>query len=285
MQESVTGKHREKPKRRRWRGLAAVALVLAPAHAFALVPVLAPAPETSFVEDLFSWSKYKIRVGPGALYSPDYEGSSRYRLHFVPVVDLQWKQLASIHEKSLRIYLVHKPWLRLGPIVSYASGRRESDNPHLRGLGDVGIGMEVGGFAESVVGPVAVRLDMQKEVVGGHGGWISHVEVGSVFFENETWSLAAGARMSIAGQNYMNSFFGITPAQSAASGLPAFHAGSGVKDIGVGLLTNYAINDSWALGSVLGCARLRGDAAKSPLVKDVGSANQCIAFFRLTYQL
>lgn len=285
MQKSAASESRIGKKRRLWRCLAAAALLLAPARAWAAATALAPAPETSFIEDLFTWSKYTIRVGPGVLYRPDYEGSSHYKLQFVPAIDLQWKDVVAIHERSLRVNLVHQPWLKIGPMVSYAPGRHEEDNPHLRGLGDVGVGMEVGGFTEALLGPAVVRFDMQKEVAGGHGGWVYHVELGHLFYDDGKWSVAVGGRLSIAGQSYMRSFFGIDAAQSAASGLPQYHARGGVKDISVGVLTNYLINKSWSAGNVLGCARLQSDAAQSPLVKDVGSRNQCIAYFRLTYQL
>lgn len=271
----------------RWAALPALAVLafLAPAPAAAEPVVLDTISTTNFIEDLFAWSKYSLRIGAGVLYSPDYEGSSRYRLRLLPVVDLRWKQIAYLHDKSLRVNLIRNGWLKAGPILSFSPGRHEDNNPDLQGLGDVGNGLEVGGFAESLVGPFALRFDVQKEVAGGYGGVTSHLEAGFLAYRNEKLSLVTGARVSFAGKNYMNAFFGVTPAQSAASGLPIFHARGGVKDIGIGILTDYLISDNWSAGSVLGCSRLLGDAAGNPLVKERGSANQCIAFVRLTYQL
>jgi outer membrane scaffolding protein for murein synthesis (MipA/OmpV family) len=291
MGKSVRNERKVKPGGRLGRltglvtcsALAAGVLILPPASASAVEIV--PAPALTFIEDLFSWSKYSVRVGPGVLYSPDYEGSSNYKLRLVPAIDLRWKNVAYFHDKSLRINLLKLPWMRVGPILTYSPGRKESDNPNLQGLGNVGKGLEVGGFGESVVRPFAVRFDIQKEVAGGYGGVTSHVEMGFMLHKDEKLSVVAGSRISFASKNYMSSFFGITPAQSAASGIPVFNAGAGVKDAGVGLLSNYLINDSWSAGNVVGCSRLLGDAAQSPLVHDRGSKNQCLVYFRLAYQL
>ncbi len=73
---------------------------------------------------------------------------------------------------------------------------------------------------------------------------------------------------------YMRSFFGVTPAQSAASRLPVFAPGSGFKDIGVEASANYVFASRWAVVGTVGYKRLIGGAADSPLVRLRGSANQ-----------
>lgn len=80
--------------------------------------------------------------------------------------------------------------------------------------------------------------------------------------------------MSWANDAYMDSFFGIDNAQSAASGLEPFEAEAGFKDVGLALRLNYGLTEHWAILTSGEYKRLLGDAADSPIVTDEGSADQ-----------
>ena len=66
----------------------------------------------------------------------------------------------------------------------------------------------------------------------------------------------------------MESYFGVNPAQSSASGHARHHAEAGIKsmDFEVGVI--YLFAENWALNAQVGYSRLSGDAAESPIVKD-----------------
>ena len=64
-----------------------------------------------------------------------------------------------------------------------------------------------------------------------------------------------------------NSFYGITPAQSAAARLPAFNAGSGLLFASVGLLWSVDLTRNWIVVGSMEARRLQGDAADSPLTE------------------
>jgi outer membrane protein len=63
-------------------------------------------------------------------------------------------------------------------------------------------------------------------------------------------------------------YFGITPGQSATTGLPAYSAGSGMRRIEVGVLGDIDISEHWIGLWGLNIRRLQGDAKDSPLVLD-----------------
>ncbi len=63
-------------------------------------------------------------------------------------------------------------------------------------------------------------------------------------------------------------YFGITPPQAAATGLPAYHAGSGTRLIQTGLLGDIDIAKHWVGLWGITFQRLQGDAAGSPIVQD-----------------
>jgi outer membrane scaffolding protein for murein synthesis (MipA/OmpV family) len=63
----------------------------------------------------------------------------------------------------------------------------------------------------------------------------------------------------------MQTFFGVTPTQSADSRFSQFSAGSGFKDVGAGINANYRFDEHWFIGANADVKELTGDAAKSPI--------------------
>ena len=63
------------------------------------------------------------------------------------------------------------------------------------------------------------------------------------------------------------SFYGITPGESASTGLPAYSAGSGLLHAGGGLLWGVDLSREWIVVGNLEGRRLHGDAARSPLAE------------------
>jgi MipA family protein len=84
---------------------------------------------------------------------------------------------------------------------------------------------------------------------------------------------------------YAGSFFGVTPAASAASGLAAFDTGSGLKDVGLTLIGNYEVTETWSVTGIAGYTRLLGDAAASPIVSERGSPNQLFGGLGISYKI
>lgn len=68
----------------------------------------------------------------------------------------------------------------------------------------------------------------------------------------------------------------MTPADSAASGLPAYTTGSGARNGYAWPAVIWRFHPSWALGAGVFCQRLLGGAADSPIVTERGSPNQRI---------
>ena len=78
--------------------------------------------------------------------------------------------------------------------------------------------------------------------------------------------LSGRAGLTYATDDYMDTHFGIVPAQAAASGLPVFDPGAGFKDAYIRADLGYDLTDRFRLRAGLGYSRLIGDAADSPVV-------------------
>jgi outer membrane protein len=81
----------------------------------------------------------------------------------------------------------------------------------------------------------------------------------------------------------MRTYFGVTPAESARSGLNAYNPGSGIKGAGLEVSARYEFTQQWALVGLAYYERLIGGAAASPVVK-VGDENQFTAKLGLSYK-
>ena len=91
---------------------------------------------------------------------------------------------------------------------------------------------------------------------------------------------AIGASLSaehVAGK-FARTYFGVTPAGAAASGLAPYTLGGGFKNIRASLLLTQSLSGDlrrgWALFAIGSYSRLLGDFKRSPIVRDAGDADQ-----------
>jgi outer membrane scaffolding protein for murein synthesis (MipA/OmpV family) len=82
-----------------------------------------------------------------------------------------------------------------------------------------------------------------------------------------------GVSVSGANARYLQTWYGVTPAQSAASGYAVYEPGSGLRDIGASATWRIEFDPQWAGFTSLGIGRLVGPAADSPLVRRAGRAS------------
>ena len=227
---------------------------------------------------------YGLRIGLGPGLDPDFRGDSHMSVHAQPLISLRYKNMIAIDNNQVRVnFLGHwgnvmnnSPW-SAGPIVRIDFGRDESDSPKLKGLGDVGTSLELGGYVGYRIDTTRLRIRVRQDVIHGHNGFLADFDANSTLLVRGKWTLSSNGAITWASSNYMNAFYGVTPAQSIGSGLPVFHAGSGLHDVTLNLVGTYEFNARWsALGSV-GYSRLFSSAAHNPLVSERGSPNQTTA--------
>ena len=83
---------------------------------------------------------------------------------------------------------------------------------------------------------------------------------------------------------HMEAYFGVSPAQSAASGYAAFDAGAGVKSQHLVLDFDMALSRWWYVNAMVRTARLAGDAADSPITQRTRQTSGMLAV-RYQFQL
>jgi outer membrane protein len=96
-------------------------------------------------------------------------------------------------------------------------------------------------------------------------------------------TMAAGAALTWGSDNYMDTYFSVSPPDAQRSGLPIFAASSGVRDVRGWVMAMFHMSRNWHLGAGVLYLRLVGDASDSPIVSERGSENQWIFGTGLIY--
>jgi outer membrane scaffolding protein for murein synthesis (MipA/OmpV family) len=225
-----------------------------------------------------------VRIGLGPAVSPDYQGSDDYDAKLAPLISLRYRDLIHVDNNSIKVNLFGDDgalWrstnFRAGPTLRLDFGRKAKDSPDLTGLGNIGTSVEMGAFASYAVGPLRYRVRVRQDVASGHKGMLWDLDASLAVYRTKTVSVGARLGGTWANAKYMRTYFGVTTAQSTASGLPVYVAGSGLKDIGVSLGSEIKLTERWAVLLNGGAHRLLGKAKKSPLVALRGSPNQLSA--------
>lgn len=141
-------------------------------------------------------------------------------------------------------------------------------------LHEVGFSFEVGGFVQTqLTDQLRVRAEARK-AVSGHRGWVGEVSADYVWRRGDDWLFSIGTRVVIADRTYTRAYYGITPADRAATGLAVFDPKGGVESVGVTAGYLRQLTRRWGIAAFARYDRLVGDSADSPYVRSIGSRSQ-----------
>ena len=254
--------------------------LLAGVASAALVAISPAASAQSGGLDFSTW-----QVGGMVVVAPKYEGSESYRvLGFPLVMPGGFESSGRVAVKSIddvRFRLFDLGGFEVGPVAGYRFGRDEDDGNLLTGLGDVDGGLVVGAYAGYRFGPLLASLSYGHQVTGeDDAGGLLRFGVESKFKPADRITMTAGVGTTWADDDYMSTYFGVTPAQ-ATGARPAFDADAGIKDVNLSLSSDVALDQSWTLKLMGRYSHLVGDAADSPIVE---TENQFFGGVGLTYR-
>jgi outer membrane protein len=234
-------------------------------------------------------------VGIAGVYRPDYEGSDDYEAYGAPFGKYQWASGRYISlggtsgsERAGRLKAnilatdTGSIW-QFGPLLQYRPKRDDVENNKVDKLKSVDAATEAGAFIGLDSGPWTASISFATDVSDEHDGSLLYFNGGYDIPVNERFKLNLGAQMTWASDDYMETYFGVKPKNSARSGLPKYTASSGIKNAGMSLTGFYSFNKTWGLLGNVSYTRMLNDAEDSPLVNKVGDKNQYVAVLGITY--
>ena len=246
----------------------------------AWIVIVAPAAAASAQES----RDIRVRVGLGAQLRPDYYGADK--IVAAPLWDLdlargdnQFKFEAP--DDHLAIAVIDEDGWSIGPAANIASSRKDSDVG--APLGKVKTTIEAGAFAQYQWGEsIRLRAEVLKGI-GGHKGLVGALGADHVWRDGDRYVFSVGPRILVSDGRHQRAYFGVTPAAASASGLPAYRPGGGIHGIALASGLSYQFNPRFGMFGFGRYERLVGDAARSPVVRELGSRNQLSSGIGLNY--
>lgn len=189
--------------------------------------------------------------------------------------------------------------IQFGPAVGvnldrtgHLHGTRDA---RVNALGKRDAAVEVGAYAgiaktgviTSPYDTLSFSVSWQKDVAGAHHSYIitPTIEYGTPLSTRTYVDLSLSA--DIVGDGYASYYFDVTPAGSAASGLPEYHAKGGLQDVGVTFTVLQSLSGDlrrgWSLIGLVNYTQLLGDTKRAPIVSIVGSSGQWTGAIGLSY--
>ncbi len=168
-----------------------------------------------------------------------------------------------------------------GPAVGLRLGRNNVDDPVVSRLHEIDTTVEAGGFIGYEYlneGRVPWRLRGGVNVMTNAGivyGGTHIAATGSLWVPMHPRVYAGvGLGATWVSGSFNRTYFGVTPSDSAASGLPGYNPGGGLEQFTGWLALLYQFDKHWYGGAMVYGQRLTGDAADSPIVTQRGTRNQ-----------
>jgi outer membrane protein len=219
-------------------------------------------------------------MGLGVAGGPKFMGSQETRVMALPVIDYQWSNgFFAGTGNGLGINFSKQAHMSYGLRITADFGRDEDLSPALRGMGDINIRPEAGAFLNFNLSPSFVLTSSIRYGSGNDRKGLQ-LDLGAAYNMAlaPQWRAGMGAAMTVANAEYMQSFFGVTQAQSSNSGWAAYKPAAGVRDVRANFSLTYAIDKRMAVTGVVSGRALQGDAKKSPLSQKDNSASGVVAF-------
>ncbi len=228
---------------------------------FSPTSVLAQTQPYKSVQEQKLWS---LEVGGGPVYGFSANGGSTRETNLTPWISFTYDNRFYVNGlDGVGYNLIHVDDLRVGGQLRprYASGNAAGGTLERP---DFGIDATVYAFkrlAHNVVVGGRVTHDLSGVSDGTQlFASVGHQKVTRVGLLQTIGYVRAGDRKVV------SAYYGITPADSIASGLPAYSPGGGVQNAGVAALLMVPFGDRYGAGGFINYERVLGDAADSPLV-------------------
>ena len=210
-------------------------------------------------------------IGLGVASIPKYVGGKTTKSELFPVAKITRGRFFAGGGAGLGVgYEAYEAGdFTFGATLSHelSNPRKESDDPHLKGLGDVKATSRAGLYAHYSHEWLRASVSVSTDVGGKHQGVLSKLSAEAVYHPAPAWELSAGPSLVYGSSQYQKALFGVDAGQSLRSGLPVYTPKSGLTQIGLEFGGTYAVSKTWLVGAKLVAGRLEGDAGKSPIVE------------------
>lgn len=215
------------------------------------------------------WEGY---IGIGASSAPTFSGSDETKAGVAVDVDLTWNQRVFLRsDAGVGFYALNgersgSP-LTLGFGIGYDFDERLAvDDARLTGLTDIESGATFNAFLEYELGLADLEVLASRGLgSSGHEGTTVEFSIGFDLPVSDRTIVSISPFATWADDTYTSAFYGVSAAESLASGYGPYTAGAGLMEAGLEVTAVHFLNDSFGLLGQVEYSNLLGDAQDSPL--------------------
>lgn len=229
-------------------------------------------------------SRWEGAIGLSLQSQPEYAGASRREFKLEPVFFLRYGRFSLSNGggfatrrsddalRGLGVDMVQSDRLRVHLSARFDGGRKEDTSAEFAGLGDIRPTVRARLSASlRLTGPWRAGATWSFDALGRGGGNHGDISVGWERRLTPATQLNLGLGLSLAGDRYMQTYFGISPEQAARSGRPQYEPSAGFRDIAASASLRHELDRDWTVLVGLTASRLLGPAADSPLSRKPGA--------------
>jgi outer membrane protein len=221
-----------------------------------------------------------IVLGIGVAATPAYQGSDDTRIIPIPAIDIRKGWFFANLRNGIGVIPITSEHFEIGASAVFVQGYRGKDMPE--GIDKLSDGVGARLFTNIRAGGFVATLGAVKIVSGGTKGMVADANLSYPIPVSSRFMLTPTVGTTWANRKYNDRYFGVTLAESLASGLPQFGMGSGFKDVSGMLTATYRLTDRITFSATGGVTSMIGDAKDSPLVE---KKIQPSGILTLTYRL
>jgi outer membrane protein len=259
------------------RRFPALLIVAASAAAAGTAHAQTPAPTQAQAQ---SQSQDHIVLGVGVAATPAYQGSDDTRIIPIPAIDIREGWLFANLRNGIGVIPISTDHFEIGASAVFVQGYRRKDVPD--GIDKLSDGVGARLFTNIRAGGFVATLGAVKIVSGGTKGMVADASISYPINISSRFMLTPTVGTTWTDRKYNDRYFGVTPAEAIASGLPQFGMGGGFKDVSGMLTASYRLTDRITLSATGGVTSMIGDAKDSPLVE---KKTQPSGILTLTYRM
>ncbi len=245
----------------------------------------------------------RVTIGVGVATLPDYEGadSNGWTPGAVAIGSVSGYEFFT-RGTQLYVDLIRDA---PGPGMTYELGvigavrldrTNKNDNRQVAALGELDTAYEVGGFVgigrtgviTSDYDTLTARIAVVQDVSKTHRSYVVTPQINYTTPLSYSTLVSIGASADYVGKGYGRTYFSVNGAQSLASGLRVYDAGdAGWKRFNLSLFAVQSLSGDLRRGFGVGAGvlygKMLGRYKRSPIVQDIGDADQWSAAAGVTY--
>jgi len=236
--------------------------------------------ESQEIEDERKRDNWSGQIGLGVAFGPEYLGASNHQFRSALDIKFNYKDRIFLENNKIGAVLYNSRFVRAGVLARWNLGRNSDlmiDSA--TDAVDVDDAFEIGAFAGGSLYKFFLTAELYQGLNSVHKGLSFELEGGYTYEVNSRFKLTPIIGATWASKGFTRAFFGVEPGDSR---FEAFNPTGGLYDTFTEVAGEYRLGKNWLAKGTLRYSRLRGQAAKSPIVQN-GSKDQLSTFIGIVW--